>query len=67
MQEHIMHNLSPMADIVAVGTIVGAFTGSLPVIATVLAIIWYGVQLYDRIRRQAVREDHQSDKDSNHG
>jgi hypothetical protein len=67
MQGHVMHNLSPVADIVAVGTIVGAFSGALPVIATILAILWYGVQLYDRIGRQAVREDHHSDKEDHNG
>lgn len=33
-------------DIVAVGTITGAFLGALPAIATIFAIVWYGVQLY---------------------
>jgi hypothetical protein len=40
------------AEFVAVGSILASLAGILPAIATLLAIVWYGVMLYDRFWRK---------------
>ncbi len=39
--------LQPAADTASVASIIAVFTGILPAIATIFAIIWYALMIYD--------------------
>lgn len=55
-----MHSHLSWMDGVSIGSIVGAVTGHLPGIATALAVLWYGTQLFgffrDERERRRVRQ-----------
>lgn len=40
-------NMSPVADIISVGAIIGSFAHLLPPLAALIAIIWYAIQVYE--------------------
>ena len=40
------------ADMGAIFAIIGAWSGALPAIAALLAVIWYLIQIYDRVTRK---------------
>lgn len=42
-----MHSLSGYIDGASILTIIGALAGFLPPLATLLAIVWYAVMLYE--------------------
>lgn len=52
-----------VADILSIGAVVGTLTGYLPPIATILAIVWYALQVYEgktvqkwiKARRRSIR------------
>ena len=38
-----------VADMGAIAAIIGSYSGHLPAIAALLAVIWYMIQIYDRL------------------
>lgn len=47
MSDAITNPLNKTVDVIAAGGIVGTLFGYLPAIASVLSIIWFGIQIYE--------------------
>lgn len=44
-------------DALSFATVIGALTQLLPPIAALMSIVWLGMQMYDRYKRQQNKED----------
>ena len=51
MHDHLYH----FGDGVSAAAIVGAFAGFLPVVATIGAIVWYSIMIYDWVRARRAK------------
>lgn len=47
MSDATNHPIAKAIDALAVGGIVGTIMGWLPTFATILSIIWFGIQIYE--------------------
>lgn len=47
MSDATNHPVAKAIDAIAVGSIVGTIMGWLPTAATILSIIWFGIQIYE--------------------
>lgn len=56
MQSHLGRPLAILGDIASVSIIGGAIAGYLPAIASLLAIAWYAVQLWESRTGRELRE-----------
>lgn len=52
MDARSMNHATWVGDGISIASIVGAFTHSLPAIATIGAIIWYGLMIYDWVEHK---------------
>jgi len=62
------HPLAPIGELTSISMIAGAVIGALPIFATILAIVWYMICIYDSrpVRRWRARRLWKKHKEVNH-
>lgn len=53
---HLPTPAALVAELLSLGVVAGHFLAGLPSIATLLAIVWYAINIHDRFRK---KDDHE--------